>query len=295
MYDVSAVYQANTLAEAIRFRSENPEAVIIAGGTDVLVQLRAGKMTGATLLSIHDCNELHGICMDEKNSIRIGSLCTFSEIMRDPIIQNKFSVLGEAAGTVGGPQIRNAGTIGGNICNGVTSADTAATLLAWDAIVEVTGKTSVRRIPVQDFYVSAGKVDLRPENGEIQTAIIIPEESYERTFGKYIKYAVRSAMDIATLGTSANVRLSRQGNTFERVRIAFGVAGPVPMRAPTAEKYLIGKAVTSENIEAFSHLILEDIRPRDSWRASEEFRKHIAVENAKQSLIDSIRIAGGVM
>ena len=131
------------------------------------------------------------------------------------------------------------------------------------------------------------------EEGEIQTAILIPKASYDRTYGHYIKYAMRNAMDIATLGTSVNARLSADGKTFERVRIAFGVAGPVPMRATNAEAFINGKEVTLANIEEFGRKVLEDINPRDSWRASKAFRSHIAVESAKRCLIESVKLAGG--
>ena len=112
----------------------------------------------------------------------------------------------------------------------MTSADSASTLHAWDAIVELTGKNGVRRLPIHDFYIKAGTVDIRAEEGEIQTAILIPKASYARCFGHYIKYAMRNAMDIATLGCSVNVRLSADKKTVDRVRIAYGVAGPVPLR-----------------------------------------------------------------
>ena len=160
------------------------------------------------------------------------------------------------------PQIRNAGTIGGNTCNGVTSADSASTLHAWEAIVELTGKNGKRYLPIKDFYIKAGTVDINVADGEIQTAIIIPKESYDRTAGFYIKYAMRNAMDIATTGCSVNCRLSEDKKTFERVRIAYGVAGPVPMRVPSAESFINGKAVTLENIETFSRTVLEDIHPQ---------------------------------
>ena len=209
------------------------------------------------------------------------------------MIQKYINVLGEAVDQVGGPQIRNIGTIGGNTCNGVTSADSASTLFAWDAIIELTGKNGVRRVPIKDFYIKAGTVDLRIEDGEIQTAILIPKASYDRTFGHYIKYAMRNAMDIATLGTSVNARLSPDKKTFERVRIAFGVAGPVPLRALNAEAFINGREVTLENIQQFGRTVLEDIRPRDSWRASKAFRSHIAVESAKRCLMESVKLAGG--
>ena len=238
-----------------------------------------------------------GIAMQllEEENIRIGSLSSFSHITRDPIIQKYINVLGEAVDMVGGPQIRNIGTIGGNTCNGVTSADSASTLHAWEAIVELTGKDGIRRLPIKDFYIKAGQVDIRVEDGEIQTAILIPKASYENCYGYYIKYAMRNAMDIATLGCSVNVRLSPDKQTIERARIAYGVAGPVPMRCPSAEAAAKDKPLTLETAEEFSLAVLNDIRARDSWRASKAFREHIAVEMAKRCLIESIKRAGGVI
>lgn len=295
MYDMKALYEATSVQHAVELRLEHPEAQIIAGGSDVLVQMREGKRAGKELISIYGLDELRGVSIDADENIRIGSLTSFSHITRDPIIQKYINVLGEAVDMVGGPQIRNIGTIGGNTCNGVTSADSASTLHAWEAIVELTGKNGVRRLPIKDFYIKAGQVDIRVEDGEIQTAILIPKASYENTFGHYIKYAMRNAMDIATLGCSVNVRLSADKKTIERARIAYGVAGPVPMRAPSAEAVANGTAISYEMIDRFGLAVLNDINPRDSWRASKAFRQHIAVEMAKRCLLESIKLAGGVI
>ena len=291
MYDMKALYQAESVQDAVALRLAHPEAQIIAGGSDVLVQMREGKRAGKELISIQRLDELRGVSLEEDGTLRIGSLTSFSHITRDPLIQKYINVLGEAVDQVGGPQIRNIGTIGGNTCNGVTSADSASTLHAWDAVVELTGPEGKRLQPIRDFYIKAGKVDIR--EGELQTAILIPKESYDRCFGHYIKYAMRSAMDIATLGTSVNVRLSPDGKTVERARVAFGVAGPVPLRALNAETFINGRAVTLENIQQFGRTVLEDIHPRDSWRASKAFRSHIAVESAKRCLMESVKLAGG--
>ena len=291
MYDMSALYQAESVQDAIRLRLEHPEAQIIAGGSDVLVQMREGKRAGVELISIYGLDELRGVSLEEDGTLRIGSLTSFSHITRDPLIQKYINVLGEAVDQVGGPQIRNIGTIGGNTCNGVTSADSASTLHAYDAVIELTGPDGVRREPIHDFYIKAGTVDIRP--GEIQTAILIPKDSYTDTFGHYIKYAMRNAMDIATLGTSVNVRLSPDGKTVERARVAFGVAGPVPLRAATAERLAEGKPVSEETAEAFAQAVKEDINPRDSWRAAKDFRMHIAVESARRAFIEAVKLAGG--
>ena len=293
MYDMKALYEASSVAEAIELRIAHPEAQIIAGGSDVLVQMREGKRAGKELISIYGIDAMRGVSIDEEENIRIGSLTSFSHITRDPIIIEYCNVLGEAVDMVGGPQIRNIGTIGGNTCNGVTSADSASTLHAWEAIVELTGKDGVRRLPIKDFYIKAGVVDIRPD--EIQTAILIPKASYENCHVHYIKYAMRNAMEIATLGCSVNVRLSADKKTIERARIAYGVAGPVPMRCPSAEAAANGKEVSLETVEAFALAVLEDINPRDSWRASKAFRQHIAVEMAKRCMIESIKLSGGAV
>lgn len=291
MYDIKALYQARDVADAVALRVAHPEAQIIAGGSDVLVQMREGRRAGVELISIHGLKELQGVRLEDDGTLRIGSLTTFSHITRNSLIQQHVNVLGEAVDQVGGPQIRNIGTIGGNTCNGVTSADSASTLFAYDAVVELTGPEGLRRLPIQDFYIGAGQVDIRP--GEIQTAILISKESYSNTFGHYIKYAMRNAMDIATLGTSVNVRLSADRRTVERARAAFGVAGPVPLRAETAEALAEGRPVSMELAEEFSQAVKEDINPRDSWRAARDFRLHIAVESAKRAFIQSVRLAGG--
>lgn len=291
MYDFKAIYEAKSVAHAIGLLQEHPQAVIIAGGSDVLIKMREGKLAGVELVSIYGLDELRGVSMDEDGTLRIGSLTSFSHITKDPLIQEHINVLGEAVDMVGGPQIRNIGTIGGNTCNGVTSADSASTLFAWDAKIELTGPEGVRVVPIQDFYIKAGKVDLKP--GELQTAILIPKEAYEGYKGYYIKYAMRNAMDIATTGCSVNVKLSEDRSTIVDARIAYGVAGPIPMRAPSAEAEAENQPVSRETVKAFANAVLENINPRTSWRASKEFRRHIAVVLADRALTEAIRLSGG--
>ena len=291
MYDMKALYEPKSVKEACQLLLEHEGSQVLAGGSDVLVQIREGRRAGKEFVSIYMLDELRGISIDKDKNIRIGSLTSFAHITKDPIIQKHINVLGEAVDMVGGPQIRAIGTIGGNTCNGVTSADSASTLHAYEAIVEITGVDGVRRVPIKDFYIKPKVVDLKP--GEIQTAIIIPYDSYKDTKGHYIKYAMRNALDIATLGCSVNVRLSKDKKKIERVRIAYGVAGPVPMRVPSAEKVLNGKTISDALIKKFANSVLEDIHPRDSWRASKDFREHIAVVMAERALREAIKLAGG--
>ncbi|GHV68261.1 xanthine dehydrogenase FAD-binding subunit XdhB [Spirochaetia bacterium] len=297
MYDIEALYEAQSPEHAVKLRAEHPEAVIIAGGSDVLIKIREGEKAGCTLISIQKLDELRGVTVDNggphAGALRIGALTSFSHIAKDPLIKKNIYTLAEAADTVGGPQLRNIATIGGNVCNGVTSADSASTLLAFDAVMEYLGPGGKRLVPIKEHYVAAGKTALNPD--EILLSIIIPKESYENCYGHYIKYAMREALDIATLGCSANVVLSEDKKNILRLRLAYGVAGPVPLRAVSAEKTVENKSVSEETIAAAAKAALDDINPRTSWRATKEFRLQLAEELAKRAIRESIKRAGGVL
>jgi xanthine dehydrogenase FAD-binding subunit len=290
MYDIEDILEAESPSHAIELLQQHPEAKIIAGGSDVLIEIREGRLAGRTLVSIQKLNELRGVRFEPDGAIRIGALTSFSHVAQDPVIQKNIPVLGEAVLTIGGPQLRNIGTIGGNVCNGVTSADSASTLLAYDVVMEYLGPSGLRLVPISVHYVRAGKTSLAHE--EILQAILIPKESYENCFGNYIKYAMREALDIATLGCSANVRLSKDHKTIDRLRLAYGVAGPVPMRVPGAEQAATGKPANAETAAAIAKLVLNDINPRSSWRSSKEFRLHLAEELAKRAITESLKRAG---
>lgn len=289
MFDIKAIYEPANVQDAVRLLLEHPDAKIIAGGSDVLIHIRAGKMAGCELVSIYGLDELRGVTMTGDGTLCIGSLTSFRHITEDPLIQQYIPVLGKAVDLVGGPQIRAIGTIGGNTCNGVTSADSASTLMAWDARIQIDGPDGRRVIPIQEFYLGPGKVDLRP--GELQTAILIPESSYKGYSGHYIKYGMRNAMEIATIGCSVNVRLSDDRTAVQDLRIAFGVAGPVPGRAPLTEQRFRGAALTVSLADEIGRSVLEDVHPRDSWRAGKEFREHICSELARRAFLAAAGLA----
>lgn len=291
MYDIEALYEANSVEHAISLLREHPNAIIIAGGSDVLIKIREGKLAGCTLVSIQKLDELRGVSLDNDGSLRILPLTSFSHITKHPLIKQHINVLGEAVDQVGGPQIRNIGTIGGNTCNGVTSADSASTLVAYDAIMEITGPNGTRQLPISEFYIKAGKVAL--ESAELLTAIIIKKQSYENYFGHYIKYSMRRAMDIATLGCSVNVRLSGDKSTIEDMRMGYGVAGPVPMRAQSAQIKAKGAIVSEASVNEIASAALNDVNPRTSWRATKEFRLQLVEELASRALSEAISLAGG--
>ncbi len=291
MYDIQSFYKAANVKDAVRALEANPQAVVIAGGTDVLVKIREGKLAGRDLISIHDLPELKGIFMEEDGTILIRPCTSFSQIEWHPLIQQKLPMLAQAVGQVGGPQIRNMGTVGGNLCNGVTSADSASTLLAMDAQLELEGPKGTRRLPLREFYAGPGRT-VR-EHEELLTAIRVRKEDYEGFCGYYIKYAQRSAMDIATLGCAAYLRLSPDKTHIEQLRLAYGVAAPTPIRCGKAEQAAQGQRLDQQLLERIGEAAVSEVNPRTSWRASREFRLQLVRELAKRAITQAVVKGGG--
>lgn len=291
MYDIENYYNAADIKEAVTLLKEHTDTRIISGGSDVLIKIREGKMAGTSLVCIRDIKEIKGVKKMESGDIYIGAGTTFSHITNDPVIQENIPVLGEAVDMVGGPQVRNIGTIGGNVCNGAVSADSAPTLFSLNAMLRIADGTGGRMVPIRDFYLGPGRVDLH--RGDLLTHIVIPAKEYEGYHGHYIKYSMRNAMDIAALSCSVVSRVDKEKGVLEDVRITFGVAAPVPFRCVETEKALKGMAVGEELYEKISGLVRSEINPRDSWRASREFRLQIGGEIAARALKRSIEPAGG--
>ena len=290
MYDIQSIYQAKSVDDAIRALQADPSAIVIAGGTDVRIKIREGKLAGCSLVSIHNLtDELSGVTLSANGDVEIGPLTTFRGVTFSDVIRQTVPVLGEAADMAGGPQLRAAGTIGGNVCNGITSADTASTLVALDAVLRVRGPKGERDVPISEWYQGVGRVALAPY--ELLVKIIIPRDNYAGYTGHYIKYAQRAAMDIATLGVSCLVKLTDDKKTVDDAALAFGVAGPVPMRAPSAEAAVRGLPI-EEAIAVIGKAALADVNPRTSWRASKEFRIQLIEELSPRALREAARKGG---
>ena len=225
----------------------------------------------------------------DNGDVEIGPLTTFRGVTFSDVIRRTIPVLGEAADMAGGPQLRAAGTIGGNVCNGITSADTASTLVALDAVLRVRGPKGEREVPISQWYQGVGKVALAPY--ELLVKIVIPYDNYVGYTGHYIKYAQRNAMDIATLGVSCLVKLTSDKKMVDDAALAFGVAGPVPMRSPAAEAAVRGLPI-GEAIAAIGEAALADVNPRTSWRASKEFRIQLVKELSARALREAARKGG---
>lgn len=285
MYDIKEIKEAYSIEEAAKLLNEDPELKIIAGGTDVLVKLREGSIESPKLLSIHLIDELSQISIDEEGSIEIGAMATFTHIADNPIIKENIDQLGKAVLTAGGPQLRNAATIGGNVCNAAPSADSAPMLFCLDALVNIVSAEGERTMPITDFYIGLGQVDLK--SNEFVKSFTIKKENYKGYSGKYFKYAMRNAMDIATSSCATMVKLDDEGK-IEKIKACYGVASTVPVRVYKAEEEFIGKKLDDENITALAKLALEELSPRNSWRASKALRTQILYEICKRNLKESL-------
>lgn len=289
MYDIENYYNAKTVEEAVSLLKAHPDARIISGGSDVLIKIREGRMAGTSLVCIRDIPELKGVKRLESGDISIGAGTTFSHITNDPVIRKYIPVLGEAVDQVGGPQVRNIGTIGGNICNGAVSADSVPTVFSLNAMLRIEDGEGGRTVPVRDFYLGPGRVALK--QGDVLTHVIIPAKEYQGCHGHYVKYSMRNAMDIATLSCSVVSKVNLQKNILEDVRITFGVAAPVPCRCVQTEEALKGMSLCNELYDKTAELVRREINPRDSWRASREFRLQIGGEIARRALIHTVEQA----
>lgn len=290
MFDIVNIEKPETIEEALRMLSCNPNLKIIAGGTDVLIHIRSGKLCEAELLSLRNIDGMDGIGILDDGTISIGAMATFAKIFEDEIINKYLPVLAEAAVSVGGPQIRNMATIGGNICNGAVSADSATTLFAYNAVLKLVSSEGPRMVDIKDFYAGPGKVNLLP--GEILTNILISKDNYQNTSGCYIKYSSRKAMDIAMLGVSAVCKMEEK--RFSDVRIALGVAAPTPIRCSEAETFAKGMDITKENLKEIGKLAVKASRARDSWRASKAYREHLIEILTYRALKEAVTRGGGV-
>ena len=289
MFNISVLQEPETLEAAVAMLKADADLRVIAGGTDVLIRIQHGGDGWSRLLSLRSIKSLETISLREDGTIVIGATAPFAKIFLDPIIRKHLPSLAEAAVSMGGPQIRNVATIGGNICNGAVSGDSASTLFALDALLKLESRDSERIIPIHEFYAGPGKVHLRP--GELLTAVLIPRDSYQGTGGHYIKFAMRKAMDIATLGVSVICRV--QDGLFEDLRIGLGVAAPVPIRCAEAEAYAKGRPVTVATCQEIGKLAVKATKARTSWRASKDYREHLVEVLTERAVLESAQRAGG--
>jgi len=291
LFDFQNYTRATSVQHAISLLEQDEKAVAISGGSDVLIRIREGKLSGCSLVSIHGLAELQGVSREPDGTVVIGPCTTFADMAAHPIVRESFPTLGYACDQAGCPQLRHVGTIGGNLCNGATSADSAPALLTLNAMLILQGPHGQRSVHVKDFYAGPGKVHLA--RSELLVQIRVARVDYQGYSGHAIKYAVRAAMDIATLSCAVHVKMD--GQRIADARVAFGVAAPTPIRCPGAEKAVEGEIPTEGLLSRFGEMAAADTNPRSSWRASKEFRLQLIRELSSRALRTAIENGGGVI
>jgi len=259
-----------TLAEAVRMKLETG-GKFIAGGTDILVAMHNSKDRYATLIDLKGIGELRRF--EAKQGLEIGSLTTHRSLELNPLIKERYTALYEGCSRVGSSQIRVRGTIGGNICNAVPSADSIGPLLVFGASCVIAGPDGERTAALADFFTGPGKTVLG--EAELLKCVLVPEPA-ENSGSAYTKYTRRNSMDLALFGVSCYIAL--EGGLMKTVRIALTTAAPTPMRATDAEAFLTGKAPGEAVFREAAELVASQAKPRSSWRSSAEFRIALAKE-----------------
>ena len=289
MFAIERYSKAQSVEDAVKLLAADPEARLIAGGTDVLIRLHEGNKDFRSLVDINGLAALKEITEVADGTVSIGSMATFSEIMDSDIVNRRVPVIAEAVATVGGPQLRNMATMGGNICAGVPCADSAGALLVLEADLEIMGVNGERVVPMVGFHLGPSRVALK--QGDVLVVFRIRPENCKGLGAAYYKYSMRDAMDIATIGCTAAARLD--GDKIAELRLAFTVAGPTPLRCENAEKTAVGQPLSAETLKAIINAVEKDVKPRDSWRATKEFRLHVIRTLTQRVVRLAVERAGG--
>ncbi|NBG89055.1 FAD binding domain-containing protein [Isachenkonia alkalipeptolytica] len=269
MFDIEKTYKPKTLQALVEAMEETAEeGKIIAGGTDVVVKLREGVLQPKALIDISSVKEMQFIRLQE-GKVQIGAGTTFSDLEDHPLLEGRLQGLKEGAVEVGSPQIRNAGTLGGNICNASPAADTVPPLLALDAAVVLKGGQGLRTLKLEDFFLGKGKVDLAP--GEFLYYIEFDQAKEGQGLG-FSKLGPRKALAISKICTAVYLDADKDHRVRE-IRIANGSVGPTSLREREVEEVLRGKTLTPEHKEAAQQKFKEVLNRRLKGRWDVDFKE----------------------
>lgn len=258
-----------SLAEALAMLADRPEALPLAGGTDLLVQIKEHRRPVEALLSLKRVSEMHQLSLN--GTLVLGTAVSLAQIAAEQQIRQNYAALGDGAALIGSVQIRSMATVGGNLCNASPSADTAPPLLVLKAQAVIAATGGERTVPLAEFFLGPGRTILQP--GEILKEIVVPQP-LARSGSCYLRHTPRAAMDIAVVGVAAAISLDTEGVIAE-ARLALGAVAPTPIRAAAAEALLPGQRLTEELLAEVGHVAAQEARPIDDMRASAEYRRHL--------------------
>lgn len=279
-----------TIKEAIAVLEGCGDAGVLAGGTDLLLQMQERRRTPETIVDIKRISGFDELRFSAKSGLVIGAAVSLAQVVAAAPVQQRYPAVAQGAGLIGSVQIRNRATLVGNVCNAAPSADTAPGLLVLGARVRIAGPGGRRSLRLENFFEGPGQTALRP--GELVTGVQLPVPK-RRTGSAYTRHTTRGAMDIAAVGVGVAVTMAPRREVCTEVAIALGAVAPTPMRAKKAEKLLRGRVLTPELIAEVATCAAAEARPISDVRASAAYRRELvrvlsgrmiaaAVENARQ-------------
>jgi carbon-monoxide dehydrogenase medium subunit len=263
------------------------DAKLLAGGTDLLPQLKNHLLKPAYVVDLTGVADLRVLEGDAKRGFRIGANVSARQLEVHPGLRAAYPGLSESGALVGSIQVRNLATLGGNVCNAAPSADMAPPLVALEAEAVIAGPKGRRRVPMADFFTGVRKTVLGADELLIEFAVpALPG----RSGGSYIRHTPRRELDIAVVGVASEIALNN--GVCGKVRICLAAVAPTPVRATAAEQALEGQALTPQAIERAAELAVQAARPIDDQRGSAEFRRHLVRVLTRRTLTVALERAG---
>lgn len=279
-----------SLSETLRLlKNEGAHIKVMAGGTDLILQIKQGQISPSLVLDVKNVPELNRLEWNEAGGLHIGAAVPLSKLLASAIVSERFNILAQACSVIGSMQIRNLGTVGGNICNAAPSADSAPALLCLGARAIVASNTGTRKVNLDDFFVAPGKTIMGSNELLIEIEVPTPPP---HSAGCYMRHTTREEMDIAVAGVASFLTLSPRSKKPKEVRIALGAVAPTPLRVHGAEAMLIGKAVTQRIIEEVAEKAAEEANPISDIRASAEYRRELVKVLTRRTLRKSCEMLG---
>jgi CO/xanthine dehydrogenase FAD-binding subunit len=276
-------YAAPTsLAEALQLLSAHPNARLLAGGTDLLVQLRAGRKETDFVIDIKHVPDLNEIRYDG-TGLTIGSSVPCYRIYADGAVLEHYPALAEVANIIGGTQIQGRASIGGNLCNAAPSADAIPLLIALGATCRIAGASGERTLPVEEFCTAPGRNSL--QRGELLVSLHMPVPA-PHSGARYLRFTPRNEMDIAVAGVGVSVVL--ENGNFRSARVALASVAPTPLFVREAGDALAGKPVNAETIQAAATLAKAAAKPISDMRGTADYRRQLCAVLTRRAIEEAV-------
>ncbi len=281
------LHHAPDLDQASRLMQQHaPEARLLAGGTDLLVDLKTRRVRVGHLVSLNRIDALRGVSEDRRH-LRVGALTTITDLNRSPIVGGRFAPLRDATSRMAAPQIRNAATVGGNIASAVPCADLPPILAAMNAVVVLWSPGSPREVAIEKLFVGARATVIEPS--EVLTSVLVPAP--EAGFGAaYARFALRDGNAIAVAAVASAVTLDASGGIRD-ARVVLGAVAPIPKRVASAEAVLVGQRPDEEVFIRAAALARDAAEPISDVRGSADFRRHLVTVLTRRALAAASRRA----